>query len=60
MGDEGRKFDKAKLFNLVIETAGTEDTPRHKISVKGQKLLNTFLNEKYKYDRFKDANKPKN
>lgn len=59
MKNEGAKYDLSKLFTLVLEVAGTEDTPKSRMSAKGRKLLNIFLGERYKYDRLKDSQKPK-
>jgi hypothetical protein len=44
------------LYNKVVEIAGLEKK-RH-LSVYATALLNTFLNERYKYDRYKEAQKP--
>lgn len=49
-------FDFQQLYNLVIEIAGFEKHKR--LTVYAQSLLNTYLNERWKYDRFKDAQKP--
>jgi hypothetical protein len=45
-----------KLYQAVIEIAGLEKKKR--LSLYSTALLNTFLNEKWKYNRYKDAKKP--
>jgi hypothetical protein len=53
---ESFKYDFHRLQNLVIEIAGLEG--KTNLTVYSSALLNTFLNERFKFERFKDAQKP--
>jgi hypothetical protein len=59
LGTDTHQFDVARLFKTVIEVANTEGTSSHKMSVKGRHLLNLFLGERRKHERFTEAQKAK-
>jgi hypothetical protein len=48
-----------RLLNLVYQIAGLEESPRDRLPVETEVLLGAYLSEKYKYERYLEARKPK-
>jgi hypothetical protein len=57
-GEKAKNYSVSKLLSLVYEAIEL-DNQKGQTSAKSQRILTVYLSEKYKYERYKEANKPK-
>jgi hypothetical protein len=53
----GGDFDPHQMLVAVTEIAGIEKRPPETISARTGRFLSVFLNERYKYERYRDQKK---
>jgi hypothetical protein len=59
LGDKAKHYRFNDLLKTVRRVAMLEETPKSELSVKSSWLLNSYLDERRKFDRMQDANKSK-